>query len=485
MNYTIVQKVIGKLLLAYALTMIIPLGIGVFYQEKTLVPFLISIGLTTLGGSLLLFQSRRNRNEKLGIRDSFVIVAGAWIITSIFGALPFWLADSVPTYIDALFESVSGLTTTGSSVIENIETLPYSILFWRSLNQWLGGMGIIVLFIILLPNTGFGAVQLYNAEVSGPLSKRVMPKVRDTASAIWKIYGLLTLILIGFLFGAGMKPFDAIVHGFSTISTGGFSTQNNSVMAFGSFSIEMIIVGFIIIAGGNFRIYLESWNKKTLKPFKNTEFIVYLGVIFIGTLAVFLLSLFNPQDLGVSLRQSLFQVTSLLTGTGYASANYDLWPSASKIILFFLMFVGGCAGSTTGGIKISRMILLLKISWSVLKRGIHPNIVDTIKLDGKVVDSVAINLVSIFFFLYIFIFGLGTILLASTGLEPFEAMSAVVASLSNVGPGFEGVGPLSNYGEISLFGKSVIILCMLLGRLELFTLLILLRPEFWKPKKGW
>jgi trk system potassium uptake protein TrkH len=485
MNLSLVQRILGKLLIGYAATMLIPLALGIYHQDTTIQPFLLAASIT--GGIGLFFILRgRGSEDKMGVRESFVIVAAGWVLASLLGALPFWFAEIVPGYTDALFEAISGLTTTGSSIIADVEILPQSILLWRSLTHWLGGMGIIVLFIILLPNTGFGAVHLYNAEVPGPLSKRIMPRIRDTAITLWRIYTFLTLLLIILLKLAGMSWFDAVNHAFSTISAGGFSTKNTSIIYYDSLVIELIIVAFIIIAGGNFRIYLEAWRKKSFKPFRNTEYIVYLLIVFGATLLIGAgLALGHGQSLDYVARHSLFQVVSLITGTGFASSDYDQWPALTKLILFVLMFVGGCAGSTTGGMKISRIMLLTKNAWSMLRRGIHPQAVSNIKLEGKVIEPAALNMVSVFFFLYVGIFGIASIIIAGTGLEPFDAMSAVAASLGNVGPGFGIVGPTTTFAEVTILGKWVLSLCMLLGRLEFFTLLILIRWEFWRAKNSW
>ncbi|WP_018211616.1 TrkH family potassium uptake protein [Desulfitobacterium hafniense] len=485
MNYSLVQGIVGRLLIGYAATMFIPLVLAFFKDESSKWAFLLTLFMTvSLAAAMVYF--RKPSQEKMSIRESFVIVGGAWALTSLLGALPFWMSGGVPTYIDALFESVSGLTTTGSSVINDVEALPLSILLWRSITHWLGGIGIIVLFIILLPSTGFGAVHLFNAEVPGPLSKRTMPRIRDTAITIWKIYAFFTIVLVVLLMWAGMSPFDAINHGFSTISAGGFSTKNTSMMHYNSLGVELVVIVFIIIAGGNFRIYLEVWTKKSFKPFKNTEYLTYLAIILSSTLLIvggLWLAQDKPPDYAV--RHALFQVVSLVTGTGFSSTDYDQWPGITKLILLVLMFIGGCAGSTTGGMKVARIMLLTKHLWAMLTRGLHPRAVSSIKLDGRPINAAAVNMVSVFFFLYVGVFALASILMAGTGLEPFDAMSAVAASLGNVGPGFGIVGPTTTYAGITLFGKFILSLCMLLGRLELFTLLILLRPEFWRTKGGW
>lgn len=470
--------------------MFIPLIMAVMNKETSLPAFIFSILISGILGFILIQQKRVQRhkhpNEHMGIREGFAIVGVTWIVTSLLGALPYWFAEAVPTYIDALFESVSGLTTTGASIIRDVEVLPPSILLWRSLTHWLGGMGIIVLFIIILPQTGFGAVHLFNAEVPGPLNKRIMPRIRDTAIALWKIYLFLTGLMILLLFLAGMSLFDAVNHSFSTIATGGFSTKNSSIMYYDNIVIELILIFFIILAGGNFRMYLMAWRKKSFKPFINTEFFVYLLIILGSSLLIAGGLWFNHgKTPDFAFRHALFQVASLITGTGFASSDYDQWPALTKLILFILMFIGGSAGSTTGGMKIARIMLLTKSIMAELKKGIHPRAVSRIKIEGTAVDPNALRMVGVFFFLYIMAFALGSILIAGIGLEPFDAMSSVAASLGNVGPGFGIVGPTTTFASINPFGKLVLTTCMLLGRLEFFTLLILMRPEFWRTKKSW
>lgn len=485
MNVQLVLGILGKLLTAYTSAMLIPLMIALILKESSLMAFILSILITGVTGFSLMHHYKLSK-LKFGVREGFAVVAGAWILTSLFGALPFWFADVVPTYIDALFETVSGLTTTGASVINDVEALPQSLLFWRSLTHWMGGMGIIVFFIALLPKAGAGAVNLFNAEVPGPTNERIQPRIRDTAIALWKIYTVLTILLIFLLWGAGMTFFDAINNSFATMATGGFSTKNTSIMYYNSLTIELILAFFMILAGGNFGIYLMAWRKKSSKPFRNSEFWVYLLIILGATLLIAgSLWYSDGKPINYALRHALFQVASIITTTGYASADFDQWPAITKLILFLLMFIGGSSGSTSGGIKVSRIMLLTKSTWAELKRAIHPRAVLSIRLDGKAVEPNTIVMVGIFFFLYIVTFAAASMIIAGTGLEPFDAMSAVAATLGNVGPGFGVVGPTTTFASVNLLGKSVLTFCMLLGRLEFFTLLVLLRPEFWRTRKSW
>ncbi|SHI08386.1 TrkH family potassium uptake protein [Desulfosporosinus lacus] len=483
MNYSFVENILGRLMIAYAGFMGIPFLVALIWQEGSILSFSLSIIVTLVAGVILVTHGQKE--GRMGVREGFVIVAGAWLLTSLAGALPYVFSGAVPTYLDGLFETVSGLTTTGASVIDNVEILPKSILLWRSLTHWLGGMGIIVLFIVFLPNMT-GAVHLFNAEVPGPISERVLPRIRDNALKLWQIYLGLTVVQIILLILVGMNLFDAVNHSFATMATGGFSTKNTSIAYYDNLGIELIIIVFMIIAGGNFGLYFQAWRSGISKVFKDLEFQFYLLIIAVSTLLI-TLSLWwtMGQGGGTSLRQALFQVVSIITTTGYASADFDQWPSVAKIILFSLMFIGGSAGSTSGGIKVFRVIVLFKLAWTELKRAIHPKAVINVRFTNKTVDPVVLNTVSIFFFLFIAIFAVATLLLAATGLEPFVAMSAAVTTLGNVGPGFGVIGPTTTFSSINPFGESVLIFCMLLGRLELFTLIVLIQPEFWRSRKGW
>ncbi|AFQ42845.1 TrkH family potassium uptake protein [Desulfosporosinus meridiei] len=483
MNYSLVENILGRLMISFSGFMVIPFLVALIWQEGSVLAFVLSIIITLVMGLILLAYGKKD--GRMGVREGFVIVAGAWLLTSLTGALPYALSGAVPTYLDGLFESVSGLTTTGASVIDNVEILPKSILLWRSLTHWLGGMGIIVLFIVFLPNMT-GAVHLFNAEVTGPTSERVLPRIRDNALKLWQIYFGLTVAQIFLLIIVGMNWFDAINHSFATMATGGFSTKNTSIAYYDNLWIELIIIVFMIIAGVNFSLYYQAWRSGLNKIFKDIEFQFYLLIIIVSTLLI-ALSLWWTMgiDGGNSLRQALFQVASIITTTGFATANFDQWPSATKIILLCLMFIGGSAGSTAGGMKVSRIVLLFKLGWVELRRAIHPKAVINVRFAKKTVDPVIFNTVAVFFFLFLSIFAVATLLLAAIGLEPLDAMSAVVATLGNVGPGFGVIGPTTTFSSINAFGESVLILCMLLGRLELFTLLVLVQPEFWRSRKGW
>lgn len=484
MHYPLVAGILGRLMLVYGLFMIVPLALAIIWREASIGALTISMLSCLVTGGVMAFLAPSS--GRIGIREGYATVLGGWLFASLFGALPYWLGGVMPTYIDAVFETVSGLTTTGASVIDRLDDVPRSIIFWRSMTHWLGGMGIIVLFIVILPHIGAGAAHLFKAEVPGPTADRVSPRIRDTAIALWIIYTILTVAEIVLLMLAGMSLFDAINHAFATLATGGFSTKDASIKHYDSLAIELIVVLFMIIAGGNFALYFQGWQKGWHRVYRDTEFKVYLVIIAASTFLIAVnLCLAAGEEAGKALRVALFQVASIITTTGFASADFDAWPPLAKLVLFILMFIGGSAGSTAGGIKVSRIILLVKQGWAELKRSLHPRVVVSICVDQKSVEPTVLNTVCQFFFLYMFTFFAAVLLVAATGLAPFDAMSAVAATLGNVGPGFGVVGPTTTYSSLSPLAKTVLTLCMLLGRLELFTLLVFLRPEFWRAHRNW
>ncbi len=484
MNIILFIAILGRLLTAYGVVMLVPFITAVYCQEAAALAFGVVAMLTVAVG--VLFRVLGRMEGKLGVRDEFAIVALAWVLTIVIGSVPVYLSGEVPSFVDALFEITSGLTATGSSVISDVEVLPNSILIWRSLTHWLGGMGIIVLFIVLLPKIGIGAVHLFQAEVTGPTTEKVMPRIKDTAISLWGIYVGLTLLNYILLNLAGMTHFDAINHAFSNMATGGFSTKNASISYYDSTMIEFIVISFMIISGVNFTLYINLLRTGKINVLNNTELKAYLFIIVSAALAV-ASDLIAQGGYSVlnALRFALFQVTAVITTTGFVAADYDVWPSLAKTFIFILMFFGGCAASTTGGIKVARLVLLFKMTLAQLKQAVHPRLVVNIVVQDKVIEPRILQGVARFFFLYMFTFVCGSLLMAATGLQPFEAMSTTIASLGNSGPAFGIAGPMTTYAVISPFGKVVLSVCMLLGRLELLTILVLLNPEFWKAKKHW
>ena len=484
MDYRFVLSILGRLTFGYGLCMLVPALYSLVTGEPAFFPQLIAL-LATLALGAVMSLNRREHGH-LGIREGFAIASGGWILASLLGALPYTFSGVLPNYVDAVFETVSGLTTTGASVISDLESTPKGILLWRSITHWLGGMGIIVLFIAFLPEIGAGAIHMFRAEVPGPTADRVAPRLRDTAAALWGIYVVLTAAQIILLVLAGMPLFDSINHTFATMATGGFSIKNTSILYYDSLAIELIIVLFMTIAGGNFGLYYIVWKKGLKVLLHDLEFKVYLAIMAGATLFMAAnLIWVSGQPAGQALRDALFNASSVMTTTGFVTADFDKWPAFSKLILLVLMFVGGCAGSTAGAIKVVRFILLGKQSWAELQHDLHPRMVISVKISGKPVSPSILQVTGQFFFLYMMTFVIAVLLVAAAGMEAWDAIGGVAATLGNVGPGFGVVGPTTTYSSLSDFIKIVLTACMLLGRLELMTLLVFLRPEFWRTHRNW
>jgi trk system potassium uptake protein TrkH len=479
MGMRIVARLLGRLLLAYAIFIVLPLGYALIYHEPVYISFAFSVALTGALGAALYFIGQEP--GRIGLREGFLFVAVSWLLASILGALPYWLSGWVPSLLDAVFESVSGLTTTGATIVPDVEILPRSLLLWRSMTQWLGGMGIIVLFVVFLANVGADAMNLFRAEMPGPTVERVMPRIRTMAGILWRLYIGFTAVEIVVLLLAGMAPFDAVNHAFTAVATGGFSTKNASIEHFDSLAIEIALVFFMFLSGGNFALYYLAWQKGFRQLVANSEYMTYLGIMVTAVLSLAaILHTHTGAGLG-GLRDALFTGVSIMTSTGFTTANFDQWPPAAKIIILLLMFIGGCAGSTAGGIKVVRLLILLKDAVRALLHAIHPRLVTALKIDRKPVEAGILHMVLQFFFLFMLIFFVSVLLVAATGVDPFDAMGAVAASLGNVGPSFGIVSPATTYAALPSFAKAVLTANMLLGRLELFTLLVLLHPEFWQP----
>lgn len=484
MDYRFTLSVLGRLTFGYGLCMLIPGLLSLYHGETAWKALFLSAFISLALGWGMTFLRRDSHH--LGIREGFAIVGGGWLLASFLGALPYTFAGVLPNYIDALFETVSGLTTTGASVFSDIESLPMGILLWRSLTHWLGGMGIIVLFIAFLPEIGSGAIHMFRAEVPGPIADRVVPRLRDTALTLWAIYSIFTLVQIILLMIAGMSLFDAINHTFATMATGGFSTKNASILYYDSLAIELIIIAFMTIAGGNFGLYFLVWKKGWRHLFRDVEFKVYLGIMTVAALFIAANLVFTSGlPAGKALRDALFASSSIMTTTGFVTADFDQWPAFSKLLLLILMFIGGSAGSTAGGMKVVRLLLLCKQSWNELQRDLHPRMVINVKCAGKPVHASVLQATGQFFFVFMLTFAMSVLLVSAAGLDAWDAIGAVAATLGNVGPGFGVVGPTQNYSMLSDFVKVVLTACMLLGRLELFTLLVFLRPEFWRTHRNW
>ena len=488
MRIASIGYIVGALLVWIASIMILPFLVSIYYKDGFSHTFLYS-GLLTLfvGLSLFLFFRARKKSEMvLTHREGLAIVGIGWMFASLFGALPFYFSTSVLniTFADAIFESVSGFTTTGASIFSNVEILPKSILFWRSLSHWLGGMGIIVLSLAILPFLGIGGMQLYKAEVPGPSPDKLKPRIQDTAASLWKVYLFFTALQISLYIFGDMPLFDAICHSFSTMATGGFSTKNVSIAFYDSSYIDIVTTIFMIIAGVNFSLYFFFTNNKATELFKDQEFHFYMKVFATITLIITLYLTFSSYykygSIGEALRYASFQVASILTTTGFSSANYEQWSFGPQGLLFLCMFIGGCVGSTAGGMKCMRIQLLNKNLSLELHKQIHPRMVSNVKWNNKAISSETLKGVQSFCMLWVALYITCSIVLTLLGVDLLTAFTATAACIANVGPGFGAVGPLDNYGHFSDLVKWVLSFAMLLGRLEIYALFILIVPEFWK-----
>jgi len=479
MNYRMILKSIGTVLCIEAACMLPSLMVAFIYHEGDAGSFIASISIIAAVGFGLL----RIKTPTLRIyaRDGFAIVALGWILVSASGALPFILSGEIPCVMDALFESVSGFSTTGASILKNIEALPKGILFWRSFTHWMGGMGVLILMIAILPSVKTNTLHIMKAEVPGPSPDKFVPKISQTAKILYMIYIALTAIEVVFLLAGGMPLYDALIHAFGTASTGGFSNRNASVAAYGSIYIETVITVFMLLFGVNFTLYYMVFKKNIRSVLRDEELRFYFGVV----IAAIIFIAFNINgtvypSIGESIHHSAFQVSSVITTTGYATADFNIWPIFSQVILLLLMFIGASAGSTGGGIKCIRMILLFKI----IKRKIieinHPRVVQTVKINGRVVDQEILSGVMSFFFFYIFLFAASVLAVSLEGKDLVTSTTAVIASINNIGPGLGLVGPAGNYADLSILSKGVLSVCMIAGRLEIYPIMLLLFPSFWK-----
>ncbi|VAX11683.1 Trk potassium uptake system protein TrkH [hydrothermal vent metagenome] len=481
MQLTVVQRILGILLMVFSFTMLPPVLVSLFYADGTAIAFLDGFALTISMG-VLFWLPVRNRHQELRLRDGFMVVIMFWTVLGLTGALPFMLAENPMSVTDSIFESVSGLTTTGATVITGIDNLPPSILYYRQQLQWLGGMGIIVLAVAVLPMLGIGGMQLYRAETPGPMKDtKLTPRITETAKALWYIYLSLTVACALAYWVAGMSLFDAICHSFSTVAIGGFSTHDASIGYFGSTLIEMIAVVFMLLAGINFALHFVAWrHRNPLIYFGDAEFRYYAAGIAVVALIV-ILALHETgtmESWDESFTRGLFQAVSIGTTAGFTTADYSSWPQFISILLLFASFVGGCAGSTGGGIKVIRFILLIKQGQREIFRLIHPNAQVPIRLGGKTVSPRVVEAVWGYFSLYVASFILMYLALAFTGLDLTTAFSAVAASINNLGPGLGDVG--LNYAGLSNPAKLILCFAMVLGRLEIFTLLVVLSPAYWR-----
>ena len=479
-NFKLIIRVLGLLLLIEGLLIIFCIVLSLIYRENEIGSLAIS-GLITMGAGGVMWLVTMGSNRNLNARDGFLIVSLCWILFSLFGSLPFYISGEIPGYTDAFFETVSGFTTTGASILNDIEAMPHALLFWRSMTQWLGGMGIIVLSLAILPLLGIGGMQLFVAEVPGPTPDKFHPRIKETAKRLWAIYIIFTFSETILLLFGGMNLFDAICHSFTTMATGGYSTKQASIAYWDSPYIHYVITLFMFFAGTNFTLSYFAMHLDFKKVFRNEEFRFYLGFVIAFILLVTGV-LFFSQHLSFerSFRDAAFQVVSIITTTGFVTADYLMWVPVLWVIIFMLMFFGGSAGSTGGGIKILRVMLFVKNSAAELKRLIHPNAVIPVRFNGNAVPPEIINNVFAFISFYILTVGIGLTVMSGLGYDLDTSLGAVAATLGNIGPGIGEVGPVFNYAHLPDFGKWFLSFLMLIGRLELFTVLIIFSPGFWR-----
>lgn len=482
MQFAVIQRILGLLLALFSITLLPPLVIAWWTQDGAILAFSMALLITiTLG--LALWLPVRKVKKELRLRDGFVVVVLFWAVLGLTGAAPLVLSDNPHmSFTDAAFESLSALTTTGATVITGIDALPTSILFYRQELQWLGGMGIIVLAVAILPLLGIGGMQLYRAETPGPIKdSKLTPRITQTAKALWYIYLTLTVSCAMLYWAAGMTFFDAVTHSFSTVSIGGFSTHDLSIGYFNNKLIDAIAVVFMLIAGINFTLHFLAWRNMNLKPYLyDTEFKAYISVLIVICIicCTYLLYQNVYKDPLTAITHGIFQTISIATTTGYTTATYQSWPNFLPVLLLFASFFGACAGSTGGGLKVIRVVLLYKQGIREIKRLVHPNAIIHIKLGDRPVQESIINAVWGFFAAYVAVFAIMMLLLMATGLNQVTAFSAMAACMNNLGPGLGDVS--AHYGDINNVAKWILCVAMLLGRLEIFTLLVLLTPMFWQ-----
>ena len=480
-NLKVIGNIIGILLMINGFLMLTAVPFGIYHVESSWKGILLSSLINSAIGFFLYYSTKNNQNKELRKRDGYLIVTSSWIIMSFFGMLPYLITGQIPGVANAFFETVSGYTTTGATILDDIESLDHGILYWRSLTQWIGGMGIIVLAVAILPFLGIGGMQLFVAEAPGVSIDKLQPRIKETAQRLWQIYISFTVVLFFILWAEGMDLFQAVNHAMTTFATGGFSTKNASIGYFESPLIQYTIILFMFISATNFTLTYFAINLNFKKVINNEEFRIYFFFIIILTLIVFLTLLgIDSSYAEETFRSALFSIVSIITTTGFTTVDFTGWTEFITILFFILMFFGASAGSTSGGIKIVRHVILLKNSYNEIKKQLHQSAVFTLKFNNnKVPQSVVTNILA-FMMLYVVIFSLGSIIMTILGVDFITSIGSVAATLGNVGPGIGEVGPSSNYNSIPNAGKYFLSLLMFIGRLELLTFLMILTPVFWK-----
>lgn len=478
MNKKMIIYILGKMLGVEGALLLIPALVSLIYGEKTGVSFLIVAAV--LGVIFLIFGRKKPKNNRIYGKEGFAIVGLAWILWSLFGAIPFVITGSVPNYIDAFFETVSGFTTTGSTILQEIESLPMGINFWRCFTHWIGGMGVLVFVMMVTSLDDENAMPLMRAEVPGPEADKLVPKARSTAKILYQMYFVLTAAEVVLLMFGGMNLYDALVHSFSTAGTGGFSNRNSSVAFYDSAYIDGVITVFMILFGINFNLYFLLLLKNWKSVLKNEELRAYLGIIAaaVAVITINILSIY--ENVFHAFRYASFQVASVITTTGFYTADYELWPELSKVVLLTVMFIGACAGSTGGGIKVCRFVILCKSIRQEIRKILHPNVVTMVKINGKKVSNDTMRGINTFFAAYIFILVMSVLIVSVDNFDFATSFSGVLTTINNVGPGISKVGPVENFHMFSPLSKLVFCFDMLVGRLEIFPYLLLLSPDLWR-----
>ena len=475
-----VLSVLGFLIAIVGALMLTALPFSLYFGDTDVTPILHSSLITMLTGGVIWLTFRRFEGE-LRVREGFAIVTLGWASIALFGSLPFYLSDAIPVFTDAYFESISGLTTTGASILTDVESLPHGVLYWRSFTHWIGGMGIILLSVAILPLLGVGGMELFKAEAPGIVVDKLSPRVSGTAKILWGVYIVMTVVQTGLLWYGGMTFFDALCHSYGTVATGGYSTKNASIAYYDSPFLQYVIITFMFIAGTSFTLHFRALRGEWNSYARDNEFVFYtLTVLVASVIIMIVLPSGAAESWEERIRISLFQVVSIITTTGYVTADYELWVPMAQLTLLLLMFNGGSAGSTAGGMKIVRVMLLLKNGLVEIKRAIHPKAIMPVRFNGHSVSSGIIGEIMAFFVLYITIFVIASLAMTAVGLDLLSAIGSVASALGNVGPALGSVGPIDNYAHVSEAGKWILAFCMLVGRLEIFTVFVLFSRAFWR-----
>ena len=477
MNSSIVRIILGKVLMLEALLMLIPCGVALIYGENSGYAFLITAGFSLITGYLMTIK--KAKDTVFYLKEGCVATAFSWILMSIFGSLPFVISKEIPSFTDALFETISGFTTTGASVLSDVEVLSHCMLFWRSFTHWIGGMGVLVFLLAIIPLNGGSNINLMRAESPGPSVGKLVPKVKYTARLLYIIYIVMTIIEVILLLCGGTSLFDSLTLSFGTAGTGGFGIKNDSLVSYTPY-VQWVVTIFMILFGVNFNMYYLLLFRKWKQAFSMEEVKAYLGIIFVAIAIIFVQIYNSAMDVAEALRHASFQVASIITTTGFSSVDFDLWPQTARTVLVILMFIGACAGSTGGGIKVSRFVITIKTVFKEMYSYIHPRSVKTIKMDGKPVEKETLRSINVYFITFIVLFTFSVLLVSLEGKDLTTNFTAVAATINNIGPGLSLVGPTQNFGSFGIFSKYVLMFDMLAGRLELFPLLILFHPVLWK-----